>query len=132
MSKGPGLYSDFGKKAKDLLTRDYLSDQKISISSFTDSGVAVTSNVVEKGGLSSGDVAAEYKHKNATVGFKVDTESNVITTVSVTNYPSSTKSIASVKLPDFNSGKLEVQHFHHHAGAVSDFRSNKYLCFYFS
>ncbi|CAL1360202.1 unnamed protein product [Linum trigynum] len=73
MSKGPGLYSDFGKKAKDLLTRDYLSDQKISICSFTDSGVAVTSNVVEKGGLSSGDVAAEYKHKNATVGFKVDT-----------------------------------------------------------
>ncbi|CAL1360561.1 unnamed protein product [Linum trigynum] len=118
MSKGPGLYSDFGKKAKDLLTRDYLSDQKIFISSFTDSGVAVTSNVVEKGGLSSRDVAAEYKHKNATVGFKVDTESNVITTV--------------IKLPDFNSGKLEVQHFHHHAGAVSDFRSNKYLCFYFS
>ncbi|CAI0464592.1 unnamed protein product [Linum tenue] len=125
MSKGPGLFSDFGKKAKDLLTRDYLSDQKISISSFTDSGVALTSNVVEKGGLSSGDVAAEYKHKNATVGFKVDTESNVITTVSVTDYPSSTKSIASVKLPDFNSGKLEVQHFHHHAGVTAALGLNK-------
>ncbi|CAN1274484.1 Mitochondrial outer membrane protein porin 2 [Linum perenne] len=73
---GPGLFSDFGKKAKDLLTRDYLSDQKMSISTFSASGVALTSNVVEKGGLSSGDVAAEYKHKNSTVGFKVDTESN--------------------------------------------------------
>ncbi|CAN1135678.1 Mitochondrial outer membrane protein porin 2 [Linum perenne] len=122
---GPGLFSDFGKKAKDLLTRDYLSDQKMSISTFSASGVALTSNVVEKGGLSSGDVAAEYKHKNSTVGFKVDTESNVTATIRVTDYPSSTKTIASVKLPDYNSGKLEVQYFHHHAGVTAALNLNK-------
>ncbi|GMN73748.1 hypothetical protein TIFTF001_054353, partial [Ficus carica] len=39
MSKGPGLFSEIGKKAKDLLTRDYTSDQKFSISSYSDAGV---------------------------------------------------------------------------------------------
>jgi voltage-dependent anion channel protein 2 len=33
--------------------------------------------VAKKGGLSAGDVAALYKHKNAVVDVKVDTESNV-------------------------------------------------------
>lgn len=39
---------------------------------------AVASNLVNKGGLSSGDVAAQYKHKNAVVDVKLDTESNVV------------------------------------------------------
>lgn len=33
--------------------------------------------MAKKGGLSAGDVAALYKHKNAVVDVKVDTESNV-------------------------------------------------------
>ncbi|CAN0905687.1 Mitochondrial outer membrane protein porin 2 [Linum grandiflorum] len=116
---GPGLFSDFGKKAKDLLTRDYLSDQKFSISTLTSSGVALSSNVVEKGGLSSGEVAAEYKNKNTTVDLKVDTESNVTSTVRVTNYPTSTKIIASTKLFDLEGRKVEVQYFHHHAAVTA-------------
>ncbi|EYU44488.1 hypothetical protein MIMGU_mgv1a016650mg [Erythranthe guttata] len=39
MSKGPGLFSDIGKKAKDLLTKDYLSDHKFSVSTYSESGV---------------------------------------------------------------------------------------------
>lgn len=39
---------------------------------------ALVSNVVEKGGVSSGDVAAQYKHKNAVIDVKLDTESNVV------------------------------------------------------
>jgi len=66
MSKGPGLFADIGKKAKgnqsiyfylwkkikindptmiiywwhvDLLTRDYNSDQKFSVSTYSDAGV---------------------------------------------------------------------------------------------
>ncbi|KAF2324285.1 hypothetical protein GH714_011662 [Hevea brasiliensis] len=116
MNKGPGLFSDFGKKARDLLTKDYTTDQKFSISSVTDSGVAITSSLVAEGGLSAGDVVAQHKFKNGSLDVKLDTESNILTTLSITDFPSSTKVIASLKLPDYNSGKLEVQYFHQHSG----------------
>jgi len=96
--------------------------------------------VAKKGGLSAGDVAALYKHKNAVVDVKVDTESNVAsclfsfcsvflkknwitifvlsdnslifkqvwTTFTVTDILPSTKTVASLKLPDYKSGKVPV------------------------
>lgn len=115
MSKGPGLFSDIGKKAKDLLTRDYSCDQKFTVSTYSDAGVVLTSTAVKKGGLSTGDVAALYKYKNAFIDVKVDTESNILTTITFTEILPSTKTIASFKLPDYNSGKVEVQYFHDHA-----------------
>jgi voltage-dependent anion channel protein 2 len=115
MSKGPGLFSDIGKKAKDLLTRDYNSDQKFSVYSYSGAGVALTSSAVKKGGLSSGDVAAQYKYKNTLFDIKVNTESNISTTITFLEILPSTKAIASFKVPDYNSGKLEVQYFHDHA-----------------
>lgn len=115
MSKGPGLFLDIGKKAKDLLTKDYTYDQKFTVSTYSDAGVALTSTAVKKGGLSNGDVAAQYKYKNVVVDVKVDTESNIATTLTFTEIVPSTKTIASFKLPDYNSGKLEVQYFHDHA-----------------
>ncbi|XP_016475582.2 mitochondrial outer membrane protein porin 2 [Nicotiana tabacum] len=115
MSKGPGLFSDIGKKAKDLLTKDYISDQKLSISTYTDTGVALTSTAVKKGGLSTGDVAAQYKYKNTLIDVKVDTGSNILTTLTLTDIVPSTKTIASMKFPDYSTGKLEAQYFHHHA-----------------
>lgn len=45
--------------------------------SFCFSFQALTSTAVKKGGLSTGDVAAQYKHKNSTIDVKFDTESNV-------------------------------------------------------
>ncbi|XP_059624005.1 mitochondrial outer membrane protein porin 2-like [Cornus florida] len=115
MNKGPGLFSDIGKKAKDLLTKDYGTDKKFSISTYSDAGVAFTSAAVKKGGFSTGDVAALYKYNNAVLDFKVDTESNISVTATFTDIVPSTKTIASLKLPDYNSGKVEVQYFHHHA-----------------
>ncbi|KAI9089303.1 hypothetical protein K1719_029582 [Acacia pycnantha] len=115
MSKGPGLFSDIGKKAKDLLTKDYSSDQKFTVSTYSGAGVALTSTAVKKGGLSTGDVAAQYKQKNSIIDIKVDTESNISTKLTFTDIVPSTKTIASFKLPDYNSGKLEVQYFHDHA-----------------
>ncbi|EEF37098.1 mitochondrial outer membrane protein porin 2 [Ricinus communis] len=115
MSKGPGLFSDIGKKAKDLLIKDYSSDQKFAVSTYSDAGVALTSSALKKGGLSTGDVAALYKYKNTLLDVKVDTESNISTTLTFTEILPSTKAIASFKLPDYNSGKLEVQYFHDHA-----------------
>ncbi|KAB2082760.1 hypothetical protein ES319_A05G219000v1 [Gossypium barbadense] len=63
---------------------------------------ALVSNIVNKGGLSSGDVAAQYKHQNAVVDFKLDTESNILTTLTITDLHPSAKT-------------LEVQNFHEHA-----------------
>ncbi|KAG2724161.1 hypothetical protein I3843_01G005300 [Carya illinoinensis] len=115
MGKGPGLFSDIGKKAKDLLTKDYSSDQKFSVSTYSDAGVALTSTAVKKGGLSTGDVATQFKYKNTVIDVKVDTDSNISTTITFTEVLPSTKTIASFKVPDYNSGKLEVQYFHDHA-----------------
>ncbi|KAL5753133.1 hypothetical protein ACOSQ2_023640 [Xanthoceras sorbifolium] len=115
MSKGPGLFSDIGKKSKDLLTRDYNADHKLSVSTYSHAGVALTSTALKKGGLSTGDVAAQYKYKNAVFDVKVDTESNIATTVTFFEILPSVKAIASFKVPDYNSGKLEVQYFHDHA-----------------
>ncbi|RWR82924.1 mitochondrial outer membrane protein porin 2-like protein [Cinnamomum micranthum f. kanehirae] len=119
MGKGPGLFSDIGKKAKDLLTKDYCYDQKFTVSTYSSSGVGITSTAVKKGGLSTGDIAAQYKYKNTILDVKIDTESNISTTFTVLEIVPSTKTIASIKLPDYNSGKLEVQYFHEHATFTS-------------
>ncbi|KAJ9672774.1 hypothetical protein PVL29_026125 [Vitis rotundifolia] len=52
MSKGPGPFTDIGKKAKDLLTRDYISDQKFTFSTYSNAGVSIVSIAVKKEGLS--------------------------------------------------------------------------------
>lgn len=121
MSKGPVLFSDIGKKAKDILTKDYNSDQKVAISTYSSAGVALISTAVKKGVRSTGDVAAQYKHNNAVIDVKVDAESNISTTLTFTDIIQSTKTIASFKLLDYNSGKLEVQYFHDHATLTTAF-----------
>ncbi|CAH2064565.1 unnamed protein product [Thlaspi arvense] len=115
MSKGPGLFTDIGKKAKDLLTRDYSTDQKFSVSTSSASGLALTSTALKKGAIHAADVATQYKYRNALFDVKIDTDSNVLTTITLTEILPSTKAIASFKVPDYNSSKLEVQYFHDHA-----------------
>ncbi|OUZ99558.1 Eukaryotic porin/Tom40 [Macleaya cordata] len=112
---GPGLFSEIGKKAKDLLTKDYSYDQKFTVATYSDAGVALTSTAVKKAGLSTGDLAAQYKYKNTLIDVKVDTESNISTTLTFVDIMPSTKAIASLKFPNYNSGKVEVQYFHDHA-----------------
>ncbi|KAK6923963.1 Eukaryotic porin/Tom40, partial [Dillenia turbinata] len=80
---------------------------------------ALTSTAVKKGGLSTGDIGALYKYKNATIDVKVDTASTIATTLTLHEVLPSTKAIASFKVPDYNSSKLEVQYFHHHATFTS-------------
>lgn len=116
---GPGLFADIGKKSKDLLTRDYTYDQKLTISTTSLSGVGVTTAAVKKGGLYVFDLGSQYKYKNTLVDVKVDTDSNISTTFTVSDILPSTKAIASLKFPDYNAGKVEVQYFHHHAGFSS-------------
>ncbi|XP_068313733.1 mitochondrial outer membrane protein porin 2-like [Pyrus communis] len=114
-TRGPALFSAIGKKATDLLNKDYNTDQKINITTYTETGLALNSGLANKGGLSSGVIAAQYKYKNVALDFKADTQSNVSTVLAVTDILPSTKTIASIKLPDYKSGKLEVQYLHEHA-----------------
>lgn len=124
-SKGPGLFSDFGKKARDVLTKDYSTEQKFFIFSESDTGVAIASSLAKKGGLSAGVVAAQYKYKNSTIDVKVDTDSSIATSVTVTDILPSTKTIAMCSFPDYNSGKIGVQYFHEHASFTTAVDLNK-------
>ncbi|OAY85833.1 Mitochondrial outer membrane protein porin 5 [Ananas comosus] len=117
--KGPGLFSDIGKKAKDLLNKDYSYDQKLTISTFSSTGVGLTSAAVKKGGLYTLDIGTQYKYKNTHIDVKLDTDSNVSTTLTISEVLPYTKTIASLKFPDYKSGKLELQYFHDHASLAT-------------
>ncbi|AES77327.1 Outer plastidial membrane protein porin [Medicago truncatula] len=115
-AKGPGLYTDIGKKARDLLFKDYNSDQKFTVSTYSPTGVAITSSGTKKGELFVGDVNTQLKNKNYTADIKVDTESNLFTTITVTEPAPGVKAIISCKVPDPASGKVELQYLHDYAG----------------
>ncbi|KAL1550985.1 hypothetical protein AAHA92_18881 [Salvia divinorum] len=76
--KGPGLYTDIGKKARDLLYKDYQGDQKFTLTTYTANGVAITSSGTKKGDLFLADVNTQLKNKNITTDVKVDTHSNFL------------------------------------------------------
>ncbi|KAH6822119.1 voltage dependent anion channel 2 [Perilla frutescens var. hirtella] len=123
---GPGLFSAFGNKAKEILIKDYSDDQKLIITSESDTGLAIGSTLVKKGGLSSGDVAAKFAFRNgAAIDVKFDTESNISTTLVLAHILPSSRTIASCKFPDYNSGKIEVQYFHDHASLTTAVGLNK-------
>ncbi|KAJ6771309.1 VOLTAGE-DEPENDENT ANION-SELECTIVE CHANNEL [Salix koriyanagi] len=116
MGKGPGLYSDIGKKARDLLYKDYQSDHKFTVTTYTSSGVAITSTGIKKGDLFLADISSQLKNKNITTDVKVDTNSNLLTTITIDEPAPGLKTIFSFKVPDQRSGKVELQYQHEHAG----------------
>ncbi|KAF8390260.1 hypothetical protein HHK36_024785 [Tetracentron sinense] len=116
MGKGPGLYSDIGKKARDLLYKDYQSDHKFTITTYSSTGVAITSSGTKKGELFLADVNTQLKNKNITTDVKVDTNSNLFTTITVDEPAPGLKTIFSFVVPDQRSGKVELQYLHDHAG----------------
>jgi len=105
MGKGPGLYTDIGKKARDLLYKDYHSDHKFTITTYSPTGVAITSSAVKKGDLFLADVNTQLKNNNITADIKVDTSSNLFTTITVDEPCPGLKTILSFKIPDQRSGK---------------------------
>ncbi|XVE85926.1 hypothetical protein DITRI_Ditri17bG0131200 [Diplodiscus trichospermus] len=116
MGKGPGLYSDIGKKARDLLYKDYQGDHKFTFTTYTSNGVAITSTGIKKGELLLADVSTQLKNKNITTDVKVDTNSNLFTTVTVDEPAPGLKTIFSFIVPDQKSGKVELQYQHEYAG----------------
>lgn len=116
MVKGPGLYSDIGKKARDLLYKDYQTDHKFTVTTYTSAGVAISSSGIKKGDLLLGDISTQLKNKNITTDVKVDTNSNVLTTVTIDEPAPGLKAIFSFIVPDQRSGKVELQYQHEYAG----------------
>ncbi|PIA27970.1 hypothetical protein AQUCO_07400073v1 [Aquilegia coerulea] len=116
MSKGPGLYIDIGKKAKDLLYKDYQSDHKFTLTTYSDTGVAITSSATKKGDLFLADVNTQLKRGNITTDVKVDTNSRLYVTAKIDEPAPGLKAIFSIVAPDQKSGKVELQYLHEYAG----------------
>ncbi|KAJ6866744.1 mitochondrial outer membrane protein porin of 34 kDa-like [Populus alba x Populus x berolinensis] len=119
MVKGPGLYSEIGKKARDLLYKDYQTDHKFTLNTSSPTGVTITSSGTKKGDLLAADVNTQLKNKNITTDIKVDTSSNLFTTITVDEPAPGLKAIFSFKVPDQRSGKVEIQYLHDYAAVSS-------------
>lgn len=116
MGKGPGLFSEIGKKSKDLLYRDFINDHKLSLTTCTSTGVAFTSTGVKKGEDFLCDITAKLQKDNVTADVKLDTNSNVLATVTWNEAAPGLKTILNFTVPDQRSGKVEVQYVHDYAG----------------
>ncbi|KAG8056520.1 hypothetical protein GUJ93_ZPchr0002g25145 [Zizania palustris] len=113
---GPGLYPEIGKKAKDLLYKDYQTDHKFTLTTYTTNGVAITATSTKKADLIFGEIQSQIKNKNITIDVKANSDSNVFTTVTVDELTPGLKSILSFAVPDQRSGKFELQYLHDYAG----------------
>ncbi|KAI3830992.1 hypothetical protein MKX03_019226 [Papaver bracteatum] len=119
MVKGPGLYSNIGKTARDLLYKDYQSDQKFSVTTYSENGVAICSSGTKKGEVFLADMNTQLKQKNITADIKVDTNSRLSTIVTIDEPAPGVKAIISFIAPDQSSGKLELQYQHEYAGIAA-------------
>ncbi|KAF3953968.1 hypothetical protein ACB098_01G284300 [Castanea mollissima] len=115
MAKGPGLYTEIGKKTRDLLYKDYQTDHKFTITTYSPTGVAITSSGTKKGELFLADVNTQLKNKNITTDVKVDTNSNLFTTITIDEPAPGLKTIFSFRVPDQRSGRVELQYLHDYA-----------------
>ncbi|KAL8488864.1 hypothetical protein ACS0TY_024968 [Phlomoides rotata] len=111
MGSGPAPFSDIGRRARDLLTKDYNYDQKFSLSVPSSTGMQLTATGVKKDHIFVGDMSTQYKSEKATVDVRVDTYSNVSTKVTYDVLPG-TKAAISFSVPDQKSGKLDVHYLH--------------------
>ncbi|CAK9169430.1 unnamed protein product [Ilex paraguariensis] len=124
MGNGPAPFSDIGKRAKDLLTKDYNFDHKFSLSVPSSNGMGLTATGVTRGNIFIGDISTQHKCGSTTVDVKVDTYSTVFTKVTVSDVLPCTKAAFSFSIPDHKSGKLDVQYLHHHAAINSSIGLN--------
>ncbi|MCI25484.1 outer plastidial membrane protein porin-like, partial [Trifolium medium] len=67
---------------------------------------AITSTGTKKGELFLGDVNTQLKNKNITADVKVDTNSNIFTTITINEPAPGVKAILSFRVPEQTSGKV--------------------------
>ncbi|PKI50694.1 mitochondrial outer membrane protein porin 4 [Punica granatum] len=124
MGSGPAPFSDIGKRARDLLTKDYNFDQKFTLTIPCSTGMGLTATGLKKDQIFIGDINTMYKSQNITVDVKVDSYSNVSTKVIASDILPNTKTTLNFKVPDRKSGKLDVQYLHHRAAIESSIGLN--------
>ncbi|KAL6851662.1 hypothetical protein ACP4OV_020226 [Aristida adscensionis] len=117
---GPGLYSDIGKKARDLLYKDYHTDQKFTLTTYAANGAAITAASTRKDEAIFSEIQSQLKNKNLTVDVKATSDSNVITTFTIHELCTpGLKAILCVPLPYQKIAKAELQYLHDHAGITA-------------
>lgn len=117
MVKGPGLYTDIGKKARDLLYKDYQTDNKFTIMTYSPTGVAITSSGTQKGELFFADVTTQIRRDKTTTDIKVDSYSNIFATITADEVLApGFKATMNFKIPDQSSLKAELQYMNEYAG----------------
>lgn len=126
MANGPAPFSEIGKRARDLLYKDYNFDHKFSLSIPCSTGLGLTATGLKRDKFFVGDLNTLYKSGNVTVDVKVNTDSNVSTKVTLNDVSlSHSKKVAlSFNIPDHKSGKLDVQYLHPHAAIDSSIGLN--------
>ncbi|KAJ8439572.1 hypothetical protein Cgig2_024159 [Carnegiea gigantea] len=121
---GPSPYSDIGKRARDLLTKDYNFDHKFTLSVPNSAGMGLTATGIKKDHIFIGDISTQYRSGNTTVDVKVDTHSNVSTKVTLDEALPGIKTALSFNVPDQKSGKLDVHYHNPHAAMNSSIGLN--------
>lgn len=117
MSKGPGIYCDICKKARDLLFSGYNSEHKFTLTSYSRTDIEqVTLTSSENGELFVAEVNTQLKHKNVTADIKVDTGFNLFTKIIVDEPAPGLKTILNFTIPEQRSGKVEFQYLRDHVG----------------
>ncbi|XP_006649363.1 mitochondrial outer membrane protein porin 6 [Oryza brachyantha] len=112
MTKGPVPFLNIGKRAKDLLYKDYNFDQKFSLTTTSNSGLGLTATGVKIDELFIGDIQTQHKSGKTTVDVKIDSDSRVSSTVTVDEALTGLKTSFSFRVPDQKSGKLDLQYLH--------------------
>ncbi|XP_010545418.1 PREDICTED: mitochondrial outer membrane protein porin 4-like [Tarenaya hassleriana] len=115
MGGSPAPFADIGKKAKDLLNKDYIFDQKFTLTMLSATGTELVATGLKKDEFFFGDLSTLYKGKNTIVDMKIDSYSNMSAKVTVNNLLPTAKASISFRIPDHKSGKLDVQYVHPHA-----------------
>ncbi|KAK2412592.1 hypothetical protein P8452_72943 [Trifolium repens] len=124
MANGPAPFSEIGKRARDLLYKDYNYDHKFIFSVPSSTGLGLTATGLKKDQFFVGDISGLYKSGNVAVDVKVDTHNNVSTKVTLNDVFHSKKVALSFNIPDHKSGKLDVQYLHPHAAIDSSIGLN--------
>ncbi|CAN6336970.1 unnamed protein product [Urochloa humidicola] len=117
---GPGLYTEIGKKARDLLFKDYQTDQKFTLTTYASNGAAITAASTRKNEAIFSEIQSQLKHENVTVDVKATSESSVTTTFTVHELGTpGLKAILCIPFPYQKSAKAELQYLHPHAGVAA-------------
>ncbi|KAJ8750863.1 hypothetical protein K2173_016044 [Erythroxylum novogranatense] len=111
MGGSPASFSDIGKRAKDVLTKDYSFDHMLTLSISRLTRMGLTAIGLRKGKIFFNNL---YKRGNTIIDVKVDTDSNISTKVTVNDVLPSTKAAISFKLSHRKSGKdkLDMPYLH--------------------